>query len=1021
MADPNTYHVAAGDETLVIHRGVVVLASLLMGMGIAYAALQLFRAEPMGAEGIVGVLSMGRIAAFARLGAILVLAGATAGALIGYRLWLLLSRLQHMVGHVSVAVALKRAAVPFGVFLPQMTSLVQGRVQVVLPLSVFAGLAAGFLLLAWLESRDKRKIFFAHPTESDYQPLTLFTHGGVITLGTGVGWFVQSLPQLNPAAGVLGWGLWFALGVGVLLWIGSLLLAGLLSLFFRKQTFDQVFLSVALSLLPLAVLPLQTAGVLHYWDGKKAVGGREAPLLPLLLGAAALVGGLGLLVVNLLRLKQQTAEVNPEGEELFRALLLIVAVPLLLYAAAFWPAGAPYTQHKLIGAVDLFQEGEGLSAAQAMLMGRLPFKEILLRHGFLTDIAGPMIAMQWFGISVEAYRMLMVLLAPLGLVALYLLAIFCLPWLWALVVTFTVLTGHLGTIPATRFFFPVISYIFTLYFIQRNQWPILVFSGLLTALSLISSFAAGMLALSGQSVLLLGFLFFGQENWRNRIVQVVIFFGVVLLGLAPWWLYLGMSGSLGAYFSNFTWVLSNYTPIFGLPLPSLGEQSGIIRILQFALPPAAVVLGVLAMANALRQIRQTGFFPWNVLVLAVLTAFFWIRFLSRSQPEFLSDVLPVAAMLLAFFIYRLSARQQLLRGIMLAAFLPALFIPQSGTMTLPEIAGGFGKKNQLPVEGLTACKSERLYQTYLPAAQARDLDQMVAYLEEQVGTAETYFDFSNQPLLYFLAPRRPAVQSPSTAGLATFSQQIQAIHDLEHSQVKAVLFQGQPLGHTMLDNIPSILRQYAMAEYLLQRYIPVKSIGPWVVFAPPLKDLQPDPKAVAALQAPLALYSLPWQWGAAGKYNSTQGNVVSRYVAADGVRSVAPAGITVTAQGDALAIGNFPQPVQLHLTLREADAPAGNVLVVQFRAQEHLDGQTAHLYWGQGEGMNQVDFTIQGDNQSHPYVFRVKSWPGWVYAPDSKHIGLQLPGGGWTWEAAMMLQVQDIPELARPAGKAKEN
>jgi len=1013
MADFSNIKEAGQKEELIVHRGLVVFASMLAGISVVFAILRQLNLIGSDVNEVVGLLAMGLISPYEQLSAVLMLVGGIIGAILGQWLWLAIAQVQRLLGHLPVITAMKRAAVPFAVFLPQLTYLYQGCSLIIFPVVAFLGLAIGFILLAFLEQRDKRKIFFANPTENDYHPIGVFTHGGIIALGSGVGWFIQSLPAVQTSASAAGGGLWFALGIGIIVWILSLLVAALIGLFYSKQTFDQVYLGVALALLPMAFLPLQTTGLLYYLEQGKTIIERQVSWLPMLLGGVAVIASLAFLVINLIQLRRQPAEVNPAWEELFRALMLIVAIPFLIYAVAYWPAGPAYSRNILVGPLDLFREGESLSAAQAMLMGRLPFKEILLRHGFLADVVSGLTAIQWFGSTVESYRLLLALLAPLGLVAIYLLAIFCLPWLWALLLTLTILTGHLGTVPMTRFFFPLVGFIFTLYFIQRHRWPVLIFSGLFTAFSLIASFTAGIMALSGHIVLLAGYMLFGPNKWKIRLAQFSIYLGATFLALLPWWFYLAMSGSLAAYFENFSWILSYYTSVFGLPLPGLGDHPTITQILLFALPPVAILSGVLAIISALKTIRETGFLPWNILLLLTLTGLFWMRFVSRSEFSFLQDALPIAGMLIAFFLYRLTAHQRLVRGLILAAFLPALFIPQPGKLVLPELAGSFGNKHKIQIKGMCQSKAERLNQVYLPTEQAKHLDQLVEYLEGQVGTSETFYDFSNQPLLYFLVPRRPVIRSLSTAGLATFSQQLQAIHNLANADIKAVVFQGKPFADVALDGIPSVVRQYAVSEYLLQNFVPVRQIGNWVIFVPNQKDLVPTPRAVAGLDIPLDLYQLPLRWGDLGKYDPGQGGTVARFVLPAAEKAVAPAGVTATAQGGVLQISDYAGSVQIHLTCQANEGKLGNVLVVQLKASAGLDGKTAILSWSKANRNHRVMFTVKGDNQTHRYAFRVGAFPTWIHQKAIRDIYLELPQGGWTWESTTLLRVQDIPELAQ--------
>jgi hypothetical protein len=372
---------AAQHEELLLHRGLVLLGGLLAGAGLAGRLLTAVSFPRPELDGVVGGLTLGQLAPFGGLKALLILLAAIAGVAASHWIWVLLGFAQKALTQVPLPVLLKRAAVPFAVFLPEAAYLSLGFPSALGEVLVFAGLIAGFLLLAVLERRDKRKLYFAFPTENEYYPASLFTHGSVIILGTGVGWFLQSLP-----AGPFPSGLWFALAVGLGVWISSLLLAAVAGLFYRKLTFDQVYLAIALACLPLAFLPLQTTGWVQYLEQGKTVGEQKAEWLPFLLaglsmGAFLVTAGLSLTFLN-----KKSIEQAPAWEELFHALMLIAAVPFLIYAAAYWPAGAAFGQGHLTGRLDLFREGESLAAGQAFLLDRLPFKEVLLRHGFLTVI-----------------------------------------------------------------------------------------------------------------------------------------------------------------------------------------------------------------------------------------------------------------------------------------------------------------------------------------------------------------------------------------------------------------------------------------------------------------------------------------------------------------------------------------------------------------------------------------------------------------------------------------------------------
>lgn len=1009
MKDFTVWREAAQHENVLLHRGLAVFGGLAAGAA-AVAVLAANGWSGLNPAGVIGPTALGWVQPQQGAAAVLMLLGASLGAGAAWGLWLLLAWCQGRLGGVPQAAALKRAAAPFVVFLPLLTQLIRGQAEPLWPLIAFAVFSAGVLWLAFLERGDKRKIYFAHPTEADYHPAAVFTHGGVIALGAGLGWYLQSLPQ---GTAFLSWGMWFPVLTGLAVWLAALGLGGVLGFLYTKHTFNQSFHAVALATLPLALLPIQAASWVSYFgvDG----GGFRLSFLPVLLPILAFGGGFTVLILALLNLSRRPVEIQPAWEELFHALMLIAAVPLLLFAAAFWPAGSPMGQSAVAGSLDLLREGEPLASAQAVLFGRLPFKEILFRHGFLTDAVSGLAALGWFGPNVESLRLLLTWLTPLGAVALYLLAIFCLPWAWALLLALVLLTGNLGRVAETHFFFAYVGFIFTLLYLQRQRWPVLLLSGLATVLALISSFSAGLLALSGHLALLLAFLAVGPAESGKRLQGLAVYLGAVLAGMVPWWIYLALSGSLGAYFANFGWVLANNQAIFGLALPGWGAEPSIWSILLFALPPAAVLLGLLNLAGALDKARERGL-PWNVLLLTVVSFLMWLRFLQRGSFEFLLEALPVSVMLLAFTLYRQSAHNPRLRGGVFLVALLALFIPRAGALDLPQLAGRFGLKNRIATDGLERGGIPALGGAFLPPQQAKDVTALAEFLEGQVGSAEAFFDFSNQPLLYFLVPRRPVVRALTTATLATFEQQVDAIRDLSDAKVKAVVYGVDP--KLAVAGVPAVVRQYALSEYLLGRFSPATVKGGSVVLVPREENPAPSAEAAAALQQNVALGDLPYRWGRLSKYDPSQGGAAGGFTPADGIRSVEPAGLTVTVQGDALEIGSAAGEVILKLAGKPDPAQPANVLVLTLKAPAWLDGETAVLAWGDKAAGRSVSFRLHGDGEFHPYAFRVGALPSWVLAGEVTALRLTLPGGGWAWSGAKFLAVHDLPEKARPKAPA---
>jgi len=486
-----------------------------------------------------------------------------------------------------------------------------------------------------------------------------------------------------------------------------------------------------------------------------------------------------------------------------------------------------------------------------------------------------------------------------------------------------------------------------------------------------------------------------------------------LVGLIPWWLYLALSGSLSDYFANFAWVITQYHTLFGLPLPGWGPQAGLGAVVVFLVPPAALLLGALFLLDAMGRVRERGL-PWNMLLLVTVAALLWFRYLERGEAAFLKNALPLAAMVLAFFLFRLCTHNNRLRSMVFLGLALATLVPRPGAVDLVRLAGSFGAKNQIRVDGLAMSPLPTLNRLYLPPQQAGQLTELSEYLDSQVGTAESFFDFSNQPLLYFLVPRRPVVKSLATVTLSSFQQQREAIRDLQAARPKVVLWPGT--GVAGFDGIPSEVRHYAVAEYLLKDFDPVAVKGNVVILAPREETAGREDAAAQAMIRPLALDRLPGLWGRLKKYDPSQGGAAGTVEAPGGVQAVMAAGLTVTANGEKISVAAGPGPVSVKLLAKPSSPAGANVLVLALAADAALSGREATLDWGQGPNRQEISFRLLAGGEQ-AYVFRVDAVPGWVYAPKPVSLRLTLPAGGFSWAGGRLLAVRDVPELSPAAPK----
>lgn len=98
----------------------------------------------------------------------------------------------------------------------------------------------------------------------------------------------------------------------------------------------------------------------------------------------------------------------------------------------------------------------------------------------------------------------------------------------------------------------------------------------------------------------------------------------------------------------------------------------------------------------------------------------------------------------------------------------------------------------------------------------------VEYLEEHLKKGETFYDFSNTPLLYYLTQKpQPSYFCQNLQNSVGDFLQLKQIDQLEEAGVPLVVFSNEPLNFwDRTDGLDNTLRYYLIAEYLFQNYQP---------------------------------------------------------------------------------------------------------------------------------------------------------------------------------------------------------
>ncbi len=112
-----------------------------------------------------------------------------------------------------------------------------------------------------------------------------------------------------------------------------------------------------------------------------------------------------------------------------------------------------------------------------------------------------------------------------------------------------------------------------------------------------------------------------------------------------------------------------------------------------------------------------------------------------------------------------------------------------------------------------------------------EYEWIVNYLKEELEGEETFYDFTNTPILYYLTQKsQPSYFCQNLQNTVGDFLQLKQIEDLKKADVPLLLYSNEPMNFwDRTDNVDNTLRYYLIAEYLFQNYEPDTIVGTkWV-------------------------------------------------------------------------------------------------------------------------------------------------------------------------------------------------
>lgn len=544
----------------------------------------------------------------------------------------------------------------------------------------------------------------------------------------------------------------------------------------------------------------------------------DYPWLPIWL---ALAGG----AASLVWLSRQLGRTERFGTVERNALLLVVGPVALFLLVASLPGA--------LGTVDLYEEGQVLAASDLVRDGSFPWRDVLVAHGLLHDVAGGLVGTQLFEDSrwgVVAGQTMV--LEPLTWVALYYLCayLFGANWLYLLLTQLVVISGHVSPVHVRFLLLPLVLLVLVALLKKATVVRAAAFTSLLALQVVVTpeAIAAAVAYLGTLVVFELYYYERGTGPWRGfRRAWLCLASGVVLaLG---WALSLAAVGALDDWVFSFTTLIPGHRLTGGIPLLVSKTRFEVVA-------PIALVLLTFAFFVARSGLRRPlAFQDWAMGATAGLTLLYYAKFLGRADVFHLEHSYSVAVPLLFYAGYRGAvwveptlARIARTRGarrfparhtvtltllvvfVLLAA--PSLWDATRAAPTHfarsahgePEIVRiGFAQPGDNDVTMI------------------RDVDRALSALVEP---GDTVFDFSNAPgLFHYLLDLPPATRYYHVSLAIRQRTQADLIRLLEESRPEVVVLTSDRAGLSLpiWDGIANQVRHYDVSQYLLDAYVPV--------------------------------------------------------------------------------------------------------------------------------------------------------------------------------------------------------
>lgn len=515
-----------------------------------------------------------------------------------------------------------------------------------------------------------------------------------------------------------------------------------------------------------------------------------------------------------------------------RRTVLLIAAPVALFVLVARLPGD-------LGPINLFEEGQSVTETMLVGHGWLPWRDVVLTHGLLGDVATTAVSWKVFGDSYwGAAAGESLIFYPLTVVATFYLLVYLVGRSWpAILIAALIFVGTwLGTADARFLLWPVILLLLAALLKRSTHVRAAALGFLVVAQAIVTPEMA-------PTVLIVAFVVAAYEwYWRppgsplaqafRRTISLVI---AITVFSAAFLIYIASRGALG----DLVYVTVNLVVGHTLDgaIPPSGAPAGVsaARFDIIALAPVAALLISFAYAVVRLRLRRPFLLAdWPMAAVAIFVLFYYTKFLARMDVPHAYEPFMVATPLMIYIIYRaVRAAEHWIRGRLPSRSAGWVSIYPVGIAILLFFVVYFWGPLHTVVDGASAA--------YRPPVAARPAFARVGYAEQFDGPAfedlqrivnaylgphDRLMDITDEPaLFYYFLDRDPSSRWYAPNGIVdTAELQRNLLAELRRAPPKLIVFDDtdeKMYGLQAMDGVPVGVRLYLISRWILQHYRPL--------------------------------------------------------------------------------------------------------------------------------------------------------------------------------------------------------